>query len=411
MTMDLFSKQRIVLGVSGSIAAYKAVYLASRLTQAGALVDVVLSEAASKFVNPISFSSVTGRKTFRDEDLWEASEHVPHIELGENNDLFLIAPATANTIAKLANGAADNLLALSALASRTPVHLAPAMDGGMYAHPATQENLRILTERGAVVLGPAQGHLASGLKGKGRMIEPEELLGHIRLALGREGLLAGKRVVVTAGGTREAIDPVRYLSNRSSGKQGYALAQAALDQGAEVILITAPTWLQAPIGAKTISVVSAAEMFDAVLGEADRADLLIMAAAVADFQPEQPAEQKIKKAQDELSALALRPTKDILREVARRKSSTGKGPRFTVGFAAESERLIEQAEKKLKAKSLDMIAVNDISRSDAGFAVDTNQVTLLRLDGTIRELPLMSKAEVAREIILEAASFFGSPAG
>jgi phosphopantothenoylcysteine decarboxylase/phosphopantothenate--cysteine ligase len=218
-------------------------------------------------------------------------------------------------------------------------------------------------------------------------------------------------VVVTAGGTREAIDPVRYLSNRSSGKQGYALAQAALDQGAEVILITAPTRLQAPIGAKTISVVSAAEMFDAVLGEADRADLLIMAAAVADFQPEQPAEQKIKKAQDELSALALRPTKDILREVARRKSSNGKGPRFTVGFAAESERLIEQAEKKLKAKSLDMIAVNDISRSDAGFAVDTNQVTLLRLDGTIRELPLMSKAEVAREIILEAASFFGSPAG
>ena len=399
--MEIFSGKRIVLGVSGSIAAYKAVFLASRLTQAGAKVDVLLSKAAAEFVGPISFTSVTGRKTFQDQDLWEVSEHVPHIDLGENNDLFLIAPATANTIAKLANGLADNLLSLSALASRTPIFLAPAMDGGMYAHPATQENLRLLRERGAVILGPRQGHLASGLKGKGRMVEPEEIFGRIRAALGSEGLLAGKKVVVSAGGTREAIDPVRYISNRSSGKQGYALAQAALDQGAEVTLITAPTALSSPVGARQLDVVSAAEMHDAVLREAGRADLLIMAAAVADFQPAQTTKHKIKKSKADFSEIPLRPTRDILKDVAQERSSSGKGPRVSVGFAAESERIIENGEKKLQEKALDLLVVNDISREDAGFEVDTNAVTLLWADGRIRELPLLRKSEVAREVILE----------
>ncbi|HSM71963.1 MAG TPA: bifunctional phosphopantothenoylcysteine decarboxylase/phosphopantothenate--cysteine ligase CoaBC, partial [Anaerolineales bacterium] len=236
--MSILSEKRIVLGVTGSIAAYKAVDLASKLTQAGAQVDVILTSSAEKFVAPLTFQSVTGRRAYTDQDLWGNEGHVLHVGLGHEADLIVIAPCTANTLAKLAHGQADTLLTVTVLASNAPLLLAPAMDGGMYDHPATQENLDALRKRGTTIIEPAEGHLASGLTGKGRLPETQELIGHIRIVLGRGGLLAGKKVLVTAGGTQEPLDPVRVLTNRSSGKQGYALAQAALDAGAQVTLIT-----------------------------------------------------------------------------------------------------------------------------------------------------------------------------
>ena len=404
--MKIFEDKRIVLGVTGSIAAYKSVDLASRLTKAGALVDVVLTEAAAKLVAPVTFSSVTGRKAYLESDLWRVDDHVLHIELGEKNQVFLIAPATANTIAKLAqglaHGLADNLLTVSALASRSDILVAPAMDGGMFSHPATQENLSILKERGVTILGPAEGHLASGLSEKGRMLEPEDLFGHLRARLGRDGILVGKKVVVTAGGTQEPIDPVRVISNKSSGKQGYALAQAAVDQGAAVVLISTPVCLTPPVGSSVVNVTKADEMAEAVYKESSDTDILIMAAAVADYQPDQEAAQKIRKDKGGLSALKLKTTPDILKEVAKRKTKGG-GPKLTIGFAAETEEHLKNAKSKLTQKNMDLIAVNDVSRNDSGFSVDDNQITLIWKDGQSKEFPLMSKSDVAQEIIEEAA--------
>src|SRR5512139_1652640 len=267
--MTIFTDKHIVLGVTGSIAAYKAADIASKLTQQGALVDVVLTSAAEKFVTPLTFQSVTGRRAYTDADLWGGEAHVLHVGMGHSADLLVIAPCTANTLAKLAHGLADNLLAVTALAAACPVLVAPAMDGGMFSHPATQDNVRILKERGVLFVGPAEGHLASGLSGVGRMVEPAEVLGHIRLALGRKGPLSGRKAVVTAGGTQEPVDPVRVLTNRSSGKQGFALAQSALDLGAQVALIATPTTsgLAEPAGARVIRVTTAKEMLAAVLAE------------------------------------------------------------------------------------------------------------------------------------------------
>ena len=399
--MKALEGKKIVLGITGSIAAYKAVSLASSLTKAGALVDVILTESASKLVSPITFSSVTGRRAYLDEDLWQVDDHVLHIELGEKNDAFLIAPATANTIAKLAHGIADNLLTLTALASRTDFLVAPAMDGGMYANPATQANLLILKNRGIELLGPAAGHLASGLSGKGRMLEPDDLLGHIRSWLGRNNKLKGKKVVITAGGTQEPIDPVRVISNRSSGKQGYSIAQAALDQGAEVTLISAPVSLISPMGAKLVKVETAAQMAAAVFTESKNADVLIMAAAVADYKPAKVAEKKIKKGKGSLDNLQLEKTTDILKEAAPRKDKGNVGPKITIGFAAETENLIKNAKEKLAAKKLDLIVANDVSRTDAGIGSDNNQVTLIWKDGQTSDLPLMSKPEVSAALIQE----------
>lgn len=402
--MNIFSGKRIVLGVTGSIAAYKSAALASALAKQGALVDTILTEAAAKLVSPLTFSALTGRRAYLDSDLWQQEEHVLHIELGETNQAFLIAPATANTIAKLAHGLADNLLTLAALASRTTIAVAPAMDGGMYAHPATQENLAILRSRGLWIWGPSAGHLASGLSGKGRMLEPEILLGYLRQLLGKDGPLQGKRIVVTAGGTQEPIDPVRVLSNRSSGKQGYAIAQAALDLGGEVVLISGPAGLAAPVGAALVPVRTASEMAEAVLAETEQADLLIMAAAVADFRPAVQAERKIKKERGGTPDLALERTEDILQMVARRKKEQGIGPGITIGFAAETEDLLANARAKLEAKGLDLIAANDVSREDAGIGADLNQVVLLWKDGRTRELELMPKSGVARVLVEEAAA-------
>ncbi|HET7143202.1 MAG TPA: bifunctional phosphopantothenoylcysteine decarboxylase/phosphopantothenate--cysteine ligase CoaBC, partial [Anaerolineales bacterium] len=287
--MSVFSGKHILLGVTGSIAGYKSADLASKLAQAGAHVDVILTGAGEKFVTPLTFQSVTGRRAYTDRDLWGNEAHILHVNLGKTADLLVIAPCSADTIAKLANGLADNLLIVTALAAQCPLLIAPAMDGGMFDHPATQENLAKLKERDVIIVGPAEGHLASGLTGSGRMIEPAEILGHIRIVLGKNGILAGKKVLVTAGGTQEALDPVRVITNHSSGKQGYALAQAALDSGAEVCLITAPTALTPPVGACVIKVNNTEEMLNMVL--AKEADALIMAAAAADFRPKRTASE------------------------------------------------------------------------------------------------------------------------
>lgn len=392
-----FKNKRIVLGVTGSIACYKSADLASKLTQADANVDVVLTEAAEHFIKPQTFSAVTGRDVYTDTSLWSTENHILHIQLSKNADLIVIAPATANTISKLAHGLADNLLTLIALGGSCPLVIAPAMDGGMFNHPAVQTNLEIIKKRGAIILGPSVGHLASGLDGTGRMFEPAQLFGHIRYLLSRGGPLQGKRVLVTAGGTREPIDPVRILTNRSSGKQGYALAQAALDHGAEVTLITTPTCLVPPIGVNLVKVQTADEMARAVMENLHQTDLLIMAAAVADYRPASISENKIKK-QRGIMKLDLEPTVDILQAVSKEKLAKNRSV-FTVGFAAETENVLQSAEEKLKNKKLDMIVANDISKKDTGFQVDTNLVTMILSNGDIIKLPLMSKEEVSRLII------------
>ena|SRR5688572_11394443 len=420
--MSILSNKQIILGVTGSIAAYKAADLASKLTQAGAQVDVILTSAAEKFITPLTFQSVTGRRAYTDADLWGNEAHVLHVGLGHSADLIVIVPGTANTIAKLAHGQADTLLTVTVLASQCPLMIAPAMDGGMFDHPATQENVEILKKRGAFIIEPLEGHLASGLIGKGRLPETNNLIGHIRLVLARNGLLAGKKIVITAGGTQEPLDPVRVLTNRSSGKQGYALAQAALDMGAYVKLITTPTSLIPPIGANVIKVETAKQMLDAVLRESEDSDALIMAAAVADFRPKTTAKNKIKK-ETGVPQIELEATEDILKTVSSSmlRAGAGKGdalsgntatdgivqvereakrPRVVVGFAAESQDLLQNAANKLESKGLDLIAANDISATDAGFAVETNRVTLLFADGRRETLPLMSKAKTA-ELILE----------
>jgi phosphopantothenoylcysteine decarboxylase/phosphopantothenate--cysteine ligase len=393
--MSILSGKRILLGVTGSIAAYKAADLASKLTQAGAQVDVILTGAGEKFVTPLTFQSVTGRRAYTDNDLWGDEAHVLHVSLGNTADLLVIAPCTAGTMAKLAHGIADNLLTVTALAATCPILIAPAMDGGMFDHPATQANLQTLQTRSVLVAGPAAGRLASGFSGVGRMLEPMEILGHIRVALGRHGKLAGKKIIVTAGGTQEALDPVRVITNHSSGRQGYALAQSALDAGADVTLITAPTALTPPVGAKVVHANSVQEMLDALMNET--ADALIMAAAAADFRPKQAAKDKLKK-RDGIPQIQLEAAPDVLKTVS---GSSGVEKRFkvTAGFAAESRDLLANASEKLKSKGLDLIAANDISAKDAGFAVETNRITLLFADGTREPLPLMSKSEAAEKII------------
>jgi phosphopantothenoylcysteine decarboxylase / phosphopantothenate---cysteine ligase len=395
--MTVLNGKHILLGVTGSIAAFKAADLASKLTQLGAQVDIILTPAAEKFVTPLTFQSVAGRRAYTDADLWGGEAHILHIGLSHSADILVIAPCTANTISKLAYGAADNLLTITALACQCPMLIAPAMDGGMFDADVTQDNFRILTKRGVTIAGPAEGRFASGLVGKGRLLEPAELVGHIRLVLGRNGRLADKKVLVTAGGTQEPLDPVRVLTNKSSGRQGYALAQAAIDSGAEVTLITAPTNLTVPVGVQVIEVESAQQMYKSVLNESTKADALIMAAAVADFRPKKTARNKMKK-REGIPQIELEETEDILKAVADKRSSK-KRLRVVVGFAAESRDLLTNASEKLKSKKLDFIVANDIASADAGFGVETNRVTLLFSNGKKESLPLMSKVEVAEAII------------
>jgi phosphopantothenoylcysteine decarboxylase/phosphopantothenate--cysteine ligase len=382
----------IVLGVTGSIAAYKAAGLASTLTQMGAEVHVILTEAATRFVTPLTFQALTHRPVHT--DLWapDPATGVPHIELAERAEVLVVVPATAATIARLAQGLAEDFLTCVALATQAPLVVAPAMDGGMFEHPATQANLAVLRSRGALVVEPEVGHLASGLTGRGRLAAEERIIAAIRQVLGRRGPLAGVRVVVTAGGTREPIDPVRFIGNRSSGKMGYALAEAARDRGAEVTLITGPTALPAPEGVHVVQVERAREMQRAVIEACANADVLLMAAAVADYRPAEEAPQKIKKTGQEL-IIRLVENPDILKELPHGRL------KVKAGFAAESEDLLANAARKLEAKDLDLIVANDITAPDSGFGTDTNTVTLLFRDGRQVPLPNLPKREVAERIL------------
>ncbi|MBN2258419.1 MAG: bifunctional phosphopantothenoylcysteine decarboxylase/phosphopantothenate--cysteine ligase CoaBC [Anaerolineaceae bacterium] len=402
MSLDPFKDKNIVLGITGSIAAYKAADLASRITQAGGTVTTILTESSSKLISPLTFAALTGRKSYTDADLWSESEHVPHIFLARQADVVIIAPATANMMAKLAHGLADDLLSVTALAygngsTQKPLIIAPAMDGGMFTNEATQANIQILQQRGAIIIGPEEGYLASGLKARGRMTEPQDIFTRLRYMLSRNGDLKGKQVIVTAGGTREVIDPVRVISNRSSGKQGYAIAQEALDRGADVILITAPSQLDVPFAATCVPVSTADEMEQAVMQNIAKADALIMAAAVSDFTISDTSKEKIKRKEGKL-ALKLVATDDILMQVAQVRKKSGK-PDVVIGFAAESQDLIANAQKKLAAKDLDMIVANDISSQTSGFEVDKNKVTVLLKNDQKIDLPLMGKDEVAEKLI------------
>ncbi|MDE2951497.1 MAG: bifunctional phosphopantothenoylcysteine decarboxylase/phosphopantothenate--cysteine ligase CoaBC [Chloroflexota bacterium] len=400
-TIALLDGKRIILGVCGSIASYKSVDLASKLTQSGVAVDVIMTEAAQRFVTALSFQAVSGRPVYT--DLWQSDAdgglptHIAHVGLAEDADLLLIAPATANTIAKLAHGLADDLLTVTALAAKCPLAIAPAMDGAMYENPALRANLEVLRARDVHLIEPETGRFASGLSGLGRLPETSTLIGQVRRILGLDGELAGHKLVVTAGGTREALDPVRFLSNRSSGKQGYAIAQAALDAGAEVVLISAAQHLATPIGAKLVSVDSAAAMKAAVLENLVESTALIMAAAVADYKPADVSQQKIKKADDDLT-LPLERTADILMTVKQRRADTGY-PMIVVGFAAESENLVENASDKLQRKGLDLLIANDITAEDAGFQVDANRVLVLDMDGGLHKIDRRSKADIGAYII------------
>ena len=394
----------IILCVTGSIAAYKAAYLASRLHQEGAAVDVILTESAAKFIAPLTFQSLTGRKAYTDEDLWVGESHVTHIGLGHAANLIVIAPATANTIAKIANGIGDNLLSITVLASQCPLILAPAMDAGMYDNVATQRNIATLVSQGAIIVGPASGHLASGLQGPGRMSDPTEVLGSIRHTLGGKGELAGKNIVVSAGPTQEPIDPVRMITNRSSGRQGYAIAQAALDEGANVTLISGPAHLEIPYGVRYIPVQTTMEMHNASIESCADADALIMSAAPADFKPSMENSRKIKK-ESGLKSVELEKTVDILSAISVSRRTTGY-PKFIVGFAAESENLIANAVSKLHKKQLDLIVANDITDPDAGFIVDTNKVSFIFADGSETTFPKMSKYDVASCILQQVCEWF-----
>jgi len=398
MTIKVLHGRTIVLGVTGSIACYKAADLASRLTQAGAVVEVILTDSAARFVSPITFRSVTGRPVHT--DMWDLQEHVGHVRLGETADLFLIAPATAHTMAKLAAGLADNLLSVSALAAQCPIMVAPAMDGGMYHHPATQANISILRERGVYFAGPVEGRMASGLSGQGRMMEPAELMGYVRQIMGSGGAMAGRKVVVTAGPTREPLDPVRFLSNRSSGKQGLALAQAAVDCGANVSLITGPVESQIPVGVRHLKVSTANEMLAAVLETIVDADVLLMAAAVSDYRPASFYEHKIKKTDGEAGGftLNLKRNPDILESVKEYRARSA-FPKLVVGFAAETRDVERYGWDKLNRKGLDLIAINDVSETDAGFGVDTNRIILLGPQGKSERWPLLTKSEVADSLV------------
>ena len=396
---NLTDKQ-IVLGVTGSIAAYKAPDLASKLTQAGAAVDVAMTESATRFVAPITFQSVTGRRAYH--DMWDEASEIAelHVVLARRADLMVIAPATATMLARMAHGLAEDLVSLTALATQAPLLVAPAMDPQMWEHAATQDNVATLRSRGVSFVGPEEGRLASGQMGMGRMSEVPILLGAVRTALGRGGNLTGKKIVVSAGGTREAIDPVRFIGNESSGKMGFAVAEAARDRGAEVVLVSGEAALPDPYGVDVQRVRSATQMRDAIVAACDGAHALIMAAAVADFQPAEPVGEKIKRKGRESLSLQLAPTPDILAEVGR---PTGL---VKVGFAAESQDLVANAKAKIESKGLDLIVANDITATDAGFSVDTNRVLVIDAKGEQEEWPLMTKYEVAWRILDKVQRLF-----
>jgi len=391
--------KRIVLGVTGSIACYKAADLASKLVQSGALVDTVLTEAAREFISELTFKSLTHREVHTSLYSPNSNLSINHVALAESADLIIVAPATANTIAKIANGISDDVLTTTILATTAPIIIAPAMDANMFDNPATEANVTTLIGRGFFIAGPAEGRLASGLMGKGRMIEPFDIMGAASMLLGKDGDLSGKKIVVSAGGTEEAIDPVRNITNRSSGKMGYAIAEAARDRGAMVSLVAAPNHLDKPIGISVTNIQSAEDMKKAIEDECLEADALIMAAAVADWKPLEKLDSKAKKDKSDHWSLELVKNPDIVAGINSSKL-------IKVGFAAESENLVENSKTKIESKNLDFIVANDITAADSGFSVDTNRVTIIHPDGTTEVLPLMSKYDVGHSILDRVKSGF-----
>lgn len=388
----------IALGVTGGIGAYKAVEIARGLQKNGHDVVAVMTKSARKFVGPLTFEAITRRPVITDQWQPGANADIEHISIASTIDLLVVAPATANTVGKFANGLADDFLSSLYIATRAPVLLAPAMNTNMFEHPAVARNLEILMARGVHVVDPGSGYLACGWIGKGRLAEPDQVVAAAEQVLRSHGTttLAGRRVLVTAGPTFEDIDPVRYVGNRSSGRMGFALAAAALHRGASVTLVSGPTHLTAPNGAEVVRVRTAAEMHAAVIARAADQDAVIMAAAVADYTPADPAGQKVKKAEGDLT-LTLRRTKDILGDVGR-LPSRAQGMPVLVGFAAETNDVVAYARAKLEKKAADLIVANDVSRTDAGFDVDTNAVTIVSKSGT-EEVPLQSKTAVAGRIL------------
>ncbi len=405
--MSILQNKYILLGVTGSIAAFKAAGLASQLTQAGARVDVVMTREATRFVGAMTFESLTHRHVVTDVMELLPDSQIGHVAMAKRADVFVIAPATAHTIAKLAQGFADDAVSATALDTRAPLIIAPAMETGMWENVVTQDNVSKLKARGAMIVEPSSGHLASGASGKGRLAEVDDIVDTIRAVLGRTGDLANRKIVVTAGGTQEAIDPVRVIANHSSGKMGFAIAQAGRDRGARVALIGGVTHLRVPLGVEFVSARSAREMRDAVMDEIVDADVLVMAAAVADFRPAQAAEQKIKKGNAETFTLELVRNPDILKEVAEWKGKKGnKGNNalspatrhspLVIGFAAETQDLLENARAKLESKNLDLIVANPVPQT---FASDLDQATLIARGGALTALPPMKKEELAEKIL------------
>ncbi|MGD6854680.1 bifunctional phosphopantothenoylcysteine decarboxylase/phosphopantothenate--cysteine ligase CoaBC [Bacillus infantis] len=394
----MLNGKRILLCVTGGIAVYKAAALTSKLTQAGAEVKVMMSESAVKFVAPLTFQALSRHDVYIDTFDEKDSRVIAHIDLADWADLILVAPATANVIGKLANGIADNMITTTLLAATAPVWIAPAMNVHMYDHPAVQKNIKLLYEYGCRFIEPGEGYLACGYVGKGRLEEPEKIVGNIEGFFRNSGSLSGRKVVVTAGPTREKIDPVRYITNHSSGKMGYALAEEALKAGAEVTLISGPTSLVKPAGAAVIDVESAEDMYQAVDRVFDGADIVIKTAAVSDYRPKVMHESKVKK-QDGDQVLELERTKDILLDLGRRKKQ-----QILIGFAAETDHVEEYATKKLAKKNADMIVANNVKSEGAGFGTDTNIITIYKRDGGAIALPLMSKHEAAARILQEASA-------
>lgn len=389
----MLKDKTIVLGVTGGIAVYKAVELLRLYVKAGAVVHVVMTRSAQEFVTPLTFQTLSGNPVHTDLFSLYQEREIGHISLADRADLFVVAPATANIVGKVAGGIADDLLTTTIMATRAPVLFVPAMNVNMWENPIYRQNEAKLKTLGYHFKEPVAGFLACGWEGKGKLPEPAAIVAESeRLLTPRD--LVGETVLVTAGPTREELDPVRYISNYSSGKMGYAIARAACNRGARVILVSGPTCLAAPCGVEMVEVVSAREMRDAVMAQAPAATVIIKAAAVADYRPAAPTTQKIKKGQAETMTLQLEKNPDILAELGRMK-----GERFLVGFAAETGDLLANARAKLQEKNLDLIVANDVTQAGAGFDVDTNIVRLLFSDGSLEELPQMSKDEVAQRLL------------
>lgn len=385
--------KQILLGVTGSIAAYKAVEILRELTRRGADVHCAMTESAARFVAPLTFETLSRRPVLTDLYAPDTQGQIAHIAAAGGADLFLVAPTTAHTLAKFAHGLADDFLTNLFLAATCPVLLAPAMDVEMWRHAATQANVATLIQRGVHFIGPASGDLASGLTGPGRLAEPAEIVGAVEALLARARDLAGRSLLVTAGPTYEPLDPIRFVGNRSSGRMGFALAEAAAARGARVLLVTGPTPLASPAGVECVRVETTQEMYEAVLAHAEGRDAVIKAAAPADYRPAKVAPAKIKKGREVLT-VELTPTPDILAELSRRE-----GKAILVGFAAETEEIVANAREKLRKKNLDLVVANDVGAKDAGFGVETNRVTLVGADGEVEPLPLLSKQEVAHRIL------------